>query len=143
VEGTSNTVSMNALCFGDVSYGQVVPSDGNTYGVPDRPGIYDFKQTQRCFTMQWKQISAGGYHSCGITVKDSYGRNQLICWGLQDDGQITVMYPGASAFLPTGIELFFKYASFSGLLFYMRAKHFFAVNLAFFSCAALLVMFLS
>ena len=103
VEGTSNTVSMNALCFGDTSYGQVVPSDGNTYGVPDRPGFYDFKQTQRCFTMQWKQISAGGYHSCGITLKDSYGTNQLICWGLQDDGQITVMYPGAPASLPTGI----------------------------------------
>jgi hypothetical protein len=105
VEGTSNTVSMNAVCFGDVSYGQVITSDTNTYGVPDRPEIYDFKQTQRCFTMQWKQISAGGYHSCGITIKDSNDRNQLICWGLQDDGQITVMYPGAPASLPTGMAL--------------------------------------
>ncbi len=105
VEGTSNTVSMNAVCFGDVSYGQVIVSDTNTYGVPDRPEIYDFKQTQRCFTMQWKQISAGGYHSCGITIKDSSERNQLICWGLQDDGQITVMYPGAPANLPKGRAL--------------------------------------
>jgi hypothetical protein len=108
VEGTSNTVLMNAVCFGDTSYGQVITSDTNTYGVPDRPEFYDFKQTQRCFTMQWKQISAGGYHSCGITLKDSFGTNQLICWGLQDDGQTMVMYPGALASLPTGIARYFS-----------------------------------
>jgi hypothetical protein len=102
LEGTSNTVSMNAVCFGDTSYAQVLPSDTNIYGVPDRPEFYEFKQTQRCFTLQWKQISAGGYHSCGITVKDSYGTNQLICWGLKDDGQTAVMYPGAPASLPAG-----------------------------------------
>ena len=102
-EGTSNTVTMNAVCFGDTSYGQVVPSDTNIYGMPDRPIVYNFKQTQRCFTVQWMQISAGGYHSCGITIKDSYGTNQLLCWGLQDDNQTYVMYPGAPASLPTGI----------------------------------------
>jgi hypothetical protein len=102
VEGTSNSVSMNALCFGDFSYGQVVASDTNLYGVPDRPSFYAFKQTERCFTLQWKQISAGGYHSCGITLTDVNGKNQLICWGLEDDGQLNVMYPGAPASLSTG-----------------------------------------
>ena len=102
VEGTSNSVSMNALCFGDFSYGQVVAGDQNSYGVPDRPSFYAFKQTERCFTLQWKQISAGGYHSCGITLTDANGINQLICWGLEDDGQVFVMYPGAPASLSTG-----------------------------------------
>jgi hypothetical protein len=127
---------MNALCFGDISYGQVVTSDGNTYGVPDRPGFYEFKQTQRCFTMQWNQIAAGGYHSCGITLKDSYGRNQLVCWGLQDDGQINVTYPGAAACLPTGIECY----SFVSCIPH-ESPTLVSVSLVLISCAVLLVVF--
>lgn len=66
--------------------------------------------------------SLGGYHTCGITVKDSNGRNQMVhldlnhylrrclrqlrcrserlaqvCWGLADDGQTTPYYPGSAA----------------------------------------------
>ena len=36
----------------------------------------------------WDSVSAGGYHTCGITKQDETSKNYLKCWGLVDDGQI-------------------------------------------------------
>jgi hypothetical protein len=38
--------------------------------------------------MQWEALSAGGYHTCGVSKQDETKNNMIKCWGLVDDGQI-------------------------------------------------------
>jgi alpha-tubulin suppressor-like RCC1 family protein len=69
-----------AFCWGENIYGQL--GDGTTIGdaTPDRGRATPVRVLGE---LQWRQLSGGGEHTCGVTQTD-----QLYCWGLNDHGQL-------------------------------------------------------
>ena len=63
-----------------------------------------------CMTLQWGELSAGGYHSCGVSKEDETKTRMLKCWGLVDDGQVgwvddtNVLLGAASTLLGSGLS---------------------------------------
>ena len=61
-------------------------------------------------TLQWDELSAGGYHSCGVSKEDETKTRMLKCWGLVDDGQVgwvddtNVLLGAASILLGSGLS---------------------------------------
>jgi alpha-tubulin suppressor-like RCC1 family protein len=69
-----------AYCWGENVYGQL--GDGTVIGdaTPDRGRATPVRVLGG---VQWRQLSGGGEHTCGVTQTD-----QLYCWGLNEDGQL-------------------------------------------------------
>ena len=61
-------------------------------------------------TLQWDELSAGGYRECGVRNEDETKTRMLKCWGLVDDGQVgwvddtNVLLGAASTLLGSGLS---------------------------------------
>ncbi|MEZ5571229.1 MAG: hypothetical protein R3E64_04320 [Halioglobus sp.] len=78
-------------CWGSNAYGQIGNNASNTavYSSPQRIGT----------ASDWKSVSLGQYHSCGIR-----GAGNLYCWGLNTYGQVG-NGSNVNAFLPQLVSL--------------------------------------
>merc|ERR1711871_278268 len=88
---TNQVPSTNGACWGDKSFGQTLPDN--------RPPSFQDRPSESCNFMQWRTMSSGGYHTCGITVDDSSGENLMVCWGLADNNQTVPLFPASGAHL--------------------------------------------
>jgi alpha-tubulin suppressor-like RCC1 family protein len=71
-------------CWGDNQCGQV--GDGTAVSDPCREGFEDHKarSPRRIGTFEdWANVSAGGFHTCGVRKN-----GKLYCWGNDDAGQV-------------------------------------------------------
>jgi alpha-tubulin suppressor-like RCC1 family protein len=68
------TTSNLAYCWGDNEYGQI----GDSTELPRR-----LRPSRVAGGRQFRQVDAGTYHSCGVTVGE-----RAFCWGNGRDGQI-------------------------------------------------------
>lgn len=69
------TTDFHAWCWGNNSYGQLgvgVKIEGSASPVAVIGGL------------RFRQVDAGGYHTCGVTYPD----NRLFCWGDNGSGQL-------------------------------------------------------
>jgi alpha-tubulin suppressor-like RCC1 family protein len=71
-----------AYCWGENLYGQL--GDGTTIGdeTPDRGRATPVRVLGG---LQWRELSGGGEHTCGVTQTD-----QVYCWGLNQNGQLGI-----------------------------------------------------